>query len=423
MRKPRALLCALCLALMVPLLIRAGRLLPLDTRPMVAEKYAGWSGVLRLWVYEGWPCGAGTLSAWINACAGRFEKRHPGVYVQPRYVDAGAISSMNDSGILRPDMLLIPPRLLGDAAGLLPLATPEALRPGLARSGRAGDGFYAVPVAMGGYLWAWNAALIDGVPDSWLERGLTPAVPEPNDGRHWGAALLALCAQSPRSPADAEEPTPDLSLPGVELRLYSPEPAPSATPVASEASPCRLPESFQWDGDAWRRFVNGEAPALLVTQREIRRLQALSDRGRGPDWRLSADECPFTDQLLSLAVVDRPDAAAQQALCLEFLSCLLEDESQGTLCRAGAFGVTAAPSGYAAGDPLAILDAALRVDGLQTPRVLDRDWPAGADAIVREFISNGGDPGELWRQLSAILGKKPNEPERLGSASGQNAFP
>jgi len=53
MRKVRILACLTALALLVPLWLHARRILPLDTRPLVAEKYAGWRGVLRLWVFEG----------------------------------------------------------------------------------------------------------------------------------------------------------------------------------------------------------------------------------------------------------------------------------------------------------------------------------------------------------------------------------
>jgi hypothetical protein len=92
MRKLRAALCLSCLMLLIPALMQAHRILPLDTRPLVSEKYAGWSGVLSLWIFEGWPCGNGSIAPWLNQCVASFEKAHPGVYVQPQYVDAGAIA-------------------------------------------------------------------------------------------------------------------------------------------------------------------------------------------------------------------------------------------------------------------------------------------------------------------------------------------
>ena len=109
MRKLRGTLCLFSLLLLIPALLFARHILPIDTRPLVAEKYAGWSGVLNLWIYESWPCGHGSFSPWLNQCIAGFERVHPGVYVQPQFVDDGAITSMKDSGILPPDMLLFPP--------------------------------------------------------------------------------------------------------------------------------------------------------------------------------------------------------------------------------------------------------------------------------------------------------------------------
>ena len=136
MRKLRGALCLLSLLLLIPALLFARHILPIDTRPLVAEKYAGWSGVLNLWIHEGWSCGSGSISPWLNQCITGFERTHPGVYVQPQFVDDGAITSVNDSGIVPPDILLFPPNLLASPEGLLPLAAPENLRPALCRSGQ-----------------------------------------------------------------------------------------------------------------------------------------------------------------------------------------------------------------------------------------------------------------------------------------------
>lgn len=411
MKKLRTLLCALCLILLIPLLLRARDILPLDTRPLVEEKYAGWSGVLRLWVFEGWPCGNGSLSPWLNRCVSGFEKAHPGVYIQPQFVDAGALASFNDSGILPPDMLLFPPGLLSEPFGLLPLDVPTDLRPALANCGVQNGAVYAVPVAMGGYLWAWNAALIDGLPDSWQGADATLSVPIPERWRHWDGALLALCSGR-YSEKSNEEALPETSLPGLDLGLGETEtPAPTAAPISNDdaALPRRLPEGFQFDGDAWKRFINGEAAATLVTQREVRRLQALSDQGKGPDWRLAPGDSAFTDQLLCLALVDRPDASAQQALCSEFLSHLLSDESQGSLHLVSAFSVTDAASGYGPSDPLATMEAALRNGGLTVPRCLNAEWSAAAEEIVRKFVADEGEAPALWRHFREVLEKNPND--------------
>ena len=408
-KKGRLAALALGAALLLPLLAHARRVLPMDSRPLVEAKYAGWSGVLRLWVYEGWPSGSGGLAGWLNRCAAGFEKRHPGVYVQPQAVDAGAIAAFRDSGILPPDMLLIPPGLLDAPEGLAALDAPEELRAPLRHCGQWRGSTYAAPVAAGGYIWAYDAALADGVPGDWCEAGLSPAVPEDEPGRCWGAALLAMCAGR----REAAEALPEVQLPGVDLGLAGEAtPAPTKAP-AGPLLPCRLPEGFQFDGDAWRDFADGDAPALLATQREVRRLEALSARGKGPDWRLAPGAAAFTDQLLCLAVVDKSDDE-RRALCAAFLDWLLSDECQGDLAAAGAFAVTDAASGYAPGDALATLDAALRDPALVAPNCFDKTWPEIAKENVREFISGAGESPALWRALAVRLAENPNIPAQSG---------
>ena len=411
MRKLRICACLLGLVLLVPLLLHARQILPMDTRPLVAEKYAGWSGVLRLWVFEGWPCGTGSVSPWLNRCVALFEKRHPGVYVQPRAVDEGAIASLNDSGILPPDMILFPPDLLKSPEGLLPIDLPGPLRPALSGCGLWDGRLYAVPVAMGGYAWAWNTGLLERIPNTWRETDATLAVPPPERWRRWDAALLALCSGQYRESAAEEGPTAENSPShGVDLGLTeSATPVPTVAPPADgDALPRRLPVDFRFDEDAWRRFINGDIAAIPVTQREVRRLQALSEQGKGPDWRLTPGDAPFSDQLLSLAVVDRENAESQQALCLAFLSLLLSDECQGDLHTVSAFSVTGTPSGYSAGDPLASMDDFLRSDSLRTPNSFDPDWTTAAESIVREFMSGAREAPELWRRLGNRLVQNPN---------------
>ena len=366
MRRLRPILCALCLILLVPLLVVARRTLPVDTAPLVAEKYAGWSGVLRLWVFEGWPCGAGSVSPWLNDCVARFERRHAGVYVQPAHVDAGAIAAMSDSGIARPDMILFPPGVLDAPTGLLPLDPPGHIRKTLCSVGVVGGVAYAVPVAVGGYMWAINTALIDDLPADWRDTDAVLAAPEPEPWRRWDAALQALCAaQRPDATPTQSDDDPGLDFGLAPVDTPAPTPAPTAD---ADAQPCHLPDGFTFDANAFRRFVNGEAAAMPVTQREVCRLAALSAQGKGPDWRL-AGGCAFTDQLLCLAIPEKPDGDPRLPLCVDFMRWLLSDECQGRLNLASAFGATDAPSGYTPGDPLYRMDAALRAAGLAAPNV------------------------------------------------------
>ena len=325
-KKWRTALCLAVIVLCLPVIAWTARRLPVQTRPLIEKKYAGWSGVLRIWVYEGWT-GGDFFAGWLNRCAAAFEKRHSGVYIEARYVDAAVLTSLNESGIRPPDMILFPPGVLGSAEGLAP-ADDSAVRPAL----RGLVGGYAVPVALGGYGWALNRARLDGLPADWS--GCEIAVPADEPHRCWSEALRRLLEITASMEETPSEP------PGIDLGL------PAAAPVS----------------DAWTRFVSGELDAMPVTQREIARLQRLSDQGRGPDWTIAAG-AEFTDQVLYLSIVDA--GGEQQPLCAEFLALLLSDECQALLSDYAAFGVTDAPCAFASGSPYLPLDAALRSENAE----------------------------------------------------------
>ena len=382
MKKLRAVLCLLCLALLLPALARLRLTLPRDTHALVEKKYAGWSGVLRLWVCDGQSDGADSPAAWLNDCVFSYERAHEGVYVQWQTVDAEAIRGIAQGALLPPDMILFPPGLLPDGDGLIPLDAPGGLR---VASGDA----RALPVALGGYLWAINEAASDAA----------PALPVPEPFRRWDVALLSLWASGrPEAPTGgADQPAPG----DIDLGL-------TAWTEVREGGATASPESLVPDENAWRRFINGEAFALPVTQREIRRLQALSDQGRGPQWRLVPREGGFTDQIWYLGLVDRPDAEAQRALCHSFAEHLLSEDCQGRLHRSGLFSVTDALSGYDAGDARLTLEVQLRAQPPVTPPAFGTRWQQDAEAIVRKFMEGNADAATLWPQLRALLIENPN---------------
>ena len=403
MRKLKIIAALLLLALLVPALVHIRGTLPADNSALAGKKYGGWSGVLRLWVYEGWTPGAGSLAGWLNRCIARFEKAREGVYVQPRYVDAGAIASLGDSGIIPPDLILFPAGLLETPDGLAALEESPALRPDLARLGAADGEIFAHPVAMGGYVWAYDAAHLPGVPNTWENQEVVPACPADEAFHLWGAALLGLC--SARFDEATEESMPSPHIGDIDLGLIpiSPAPTPAATVPTSEGPlSCRLPAGFAPSASAYRDFINGDAAAIPVTQREIRRLQALSDQGKGPDWRLAFTGAVFTDQLAAVAVVDGTNAD-RVALSRAFAAHLLSDDCQGELHRAGAFSVTGAPSGYGGADPLAVMEDALRSGGVVAPPLFGSEWKNSAAAIVRKFLAGQGEAPALWGELAALL--------------------
>jgi len=411
MRMRRALLCSLLLALLIPTLLLARDRLPPNPQPLIEAKYGGWSGVLRLWIFEGWEAGSGSAVRWLNRCIAAFERQHPGVYVQPEPVDAAAIADLGENGLLPPDLLLFPPALLSAPDLLEPLSLDLPLRAPLADCGRAGDALVAALVLAGGYLWAYNAAQLDGIPGSWRDAGAEVSALPDEPWHQWSAALLALCSARWSERADAVSPEPDPGEMDLGLAAGNATAAPTPAPTPAGTLDCALPADFALRADAFRAFQNGELAAMPVTQREVRRLEALSEQGRGVDWRLAATgDGAFTDQLLFLGIVrsQAADVAERRALCEALLLHLLSDDCQGTLASVGAFSVTEAASGYPAGDALLPMEQALRAPGLSAPRCVDGSWKLEAEEIVRVFLDGEAVPAELWQRLSMRLRENPN---------------
>ena len=387
MKRWRCLVCLIVLLSLIPGLLWARDRLPPDTHALIGKKYAGWSGVLRLWICQD---GAPSVGGWLNACIANYEKQHPGVYVQPEFVEAADIAAIGESGILPPDMVLFPPGMLETPARLLPLTPQSGLRAPLRHTGDWAGTTYAVPVALDGYIWALNTRLMPSLPDTWRGSEALLAVSEDR-----GAALLGLCAGSY---IDDGESAPPID-PGLSLGLPE-SAAPQSTPEpGAPRLPCALPEGFQFNPDPWRAFINGEACATIVTASELRRLQALSAQGKGPDWKPAAAGAAFTDRVLSLGLVDK-GTAETQALCAAFLDHLLSDACQGTLNRANAFSVTDSWSGYEGGDPLLTMEGALRGGDLLTPDVFGGAWRIDASEIVREFVAGALESPDAWRRLN-----------------------
>lgn len=313
MKKLRTAICLAVILLSLPGIYLSARRLPLETGDLISEKYAGWSGVLRIRAFEGWT-GGDAASGWIRRCAASFEKSHPGVYIEIKTAEPGRLLSAD--GVLPPDMILFPPGLFSSTDTLAPL---DAL-PVRADLLGCGQGF-AAPVAIGGYGWAVNESA-EGI-----------AAPSDEPWRRWSRASL----NGPDLRSETE-----LTPPGVDLGL------PAATSAAEPLT----------------RFINGELGAVCVTQREIQRLNRLSDQGRGPEWTFAPGE-KWTDQILFLSAL--ASGGEREELSREFIAHLLTPECQQALVRAGLFTVLDMPTGYAGGGALGQLDAALLRPGLTAP--------------------------------------------------------
>ena len=112
MKRITKILSFICLAGVIVGGIQAAKQLPADTSSFVQKKYAGWSGVLRGWVYSDWSC-AGSFVSWLNGCAAEFEKQHEGVYLEFETVSREAIAAAD---IHPPEIKFFSGSLLGGEA-------------------------------------------------------------------------------------------------------------------------------------------------------------------------------------------------------------------------------------------------------------------------------------------------------------------
>ena len=325
--------CLIAILALIPAIFHAAGMLPRETSALIEEKYAGWSGVLRVWVCEGWAENRG-LAGWINRAATAFERAHEGVYVQVTPVDAEALAQLPDSGLNPPDLVLFPPGALNPETRLDP-ETPIR------------------PVALGGYLWAINASLLDRVPADL--RDVRLALPADTEQSCYSAALLALCSgSSPESGAPARG--------GLDLGLET-----ASTPAPAEATPrCILPEGLAASEDAFEQFLSGDAALIPVSLDDIPRLQRRSERGLGPDWQVAAPgNIAFTDQVLFAAA---PDTGSERLpLARALLSALLDSDAQRLLPGRGLVPARDVPIDLPANDPICILAAALYTSEVYIP--------------------------------------------------------
>ena len=373
MKRLLQLLCLLAAAALLPAALLVSRCLPADSHPYVEKKYAGWSGVLRAWVCAEWSCG-GSFTRWLNGCAAEFEKSHDGVYLEFTPVSADALRGTGENGIRPPELVLFSPGAFDGPSKLAPLLALDALRSELRDIG----GGVACPVAMGGYIWVYNRQLTSGAPSP----GEPVALPADDGARSFSAAAVALLSGAPADEVTGEEEAPEI---GLDLGL----------PASADANASGLTVAE----DALDRFIDGELPALAVSQTELARLIRLRDAGRGPDWACAASgRAAYTDQLLFAGLVAQEED--RLALAKEFIAFLLGSDAQRALANIGAFSVTGERI-HDGLSPYAELDALLNGRELLIPG----PWSALPDcgALLRELTAGSVDADRALALLRVSL--------------------
>ena len=385
----------------------------------VQKKYYSWTGVLRLWKCEGWQSGNGSLTAWLNACIEVFEKRHPGVYVQLTDVSEETMRNFGEGSVNPPDMILYAPGMLDVPYSLIELEESLPVKDSLNRMGIWQGKRYAVPVALGGYALAINTQLLPETPDDWSalteaagNRGKTADVLNaPADGafRSWSAALISLFAGSYGKQAGSE-PAPVGE--GMDLGLEKEKDEPTRMPEVNQnellpnALPGVLPESFRTVESVYSQFTAGQIAVMPVTQREIRRLQMMSETGKGPDWRIETIGRPMTDQaaLISVVAWPRSDAQERQLLCVELMSLMLSEQMQQKLTLSRAFSVIDQPPLYGANRGMSGMETALNDGKLLVPPAFGHAWREYAKQLM-DGIGAGGQTQAAYGLLEEMMGQ------------------
>ena len=371
MRRVGKICCFLALPAVFLCFFSVRRLFPFPRGDALTARRQAWAGVLRLWVCENLPCG--TLDAWLNEASSAFERRNDGVYVQITTVSRASATDFA-AAENPPDMLLLPPSLLDTPDGLL---------------NRSGE--YLTPVAMGGYAWAINRAMLPGL----SPEGAPMRIPADSETASYSAALAALLCGDEAASGDVRRE----SRYGVDLGLPDASNRPSATAASLVRRELLPADGSQADENALRSFTRGEAAVTLVSQRELLRLSALADSGRAPDFAVVCTGYAFTDRLALFAAVDLPrdDLAARQALCEEFLALLLDDARQAQLNRVGCFRVTPGAALYATSSPLAPLERALTDAQPLFPPFFTSEWRARAQDVAQALLSGSGGAEDALR--------------------------
>lgn len=337
----RRVVCVLCTVLCALLVAGAPYIasnLPVPPEGMAALPYEGWSGVIRLRVYQGFRTGTGSLVPWLNSCLSTYEKRHSGVYVQVETVSLQTFSTLSTDEV-PPDMVIFTPGALDNASCLEKLDISAAgISEGLIEACIWNGECRALPLCYGGYGILLN---MDDMP-------LLPTADE------WGSAISAQYRAATRT----KKAHYALQVPGEGGWPDAARNLLGALPETGEQMPpdylnCSMVK-------AWSDFKNGIAACIPASQWHLRQLYLLDCDGKAPNYTFYPSENGYTDQYFAAGVVagSSKDHAARSRVCRDIIGYLMGEEAQSRLSLALAMPARADMNLYRNAGDMAALEAA-----------------------------------------------------------------
>lgn len=363
MRKILTTICALFVAMLFPIAVLVSRGLPADSGRYIAKKYAGWNGVIQAWVCCEWK--ESEWISWLKNCAAEFEKAHSGVYLEFTAVDRVAMREMAASDQRRPELVFFSPAVFADNNCLRQLGYPDELRQDLRLNDRA------LPVAMGGYIWVYDPAWTEGAPKRgdaiWISDGQAPAA----------IALLS-------DPVSESEAAKSTQIPEAQLDIG----LPTGAQVNEQC-------------DSFQDFLEGRIPYCIVTQSELKILQARREAGLGSDWTCGGSgQFAWTDQLMMVGCMELngADAAEREELAQAFAEMLFSESAQLALQEIGVFSVTG-ENIYSSFSPYAALDVLLNRRKLMTCDIFSEYSTRNGAEIVRDYCDGKLTAAEAYGRM------------------------
>lgn len=296
--------------------------LPADNSKLIEKKYAGWSGVIRIWAEE--ECGAGS---WLNACAETFERSHPGIYINVQELPGETISAYATSGVNPPDILIYNSGVLSDTSLLSPIAAAYPLRDGIRQEA------YAVPVLLRPRFWIYDPTVYEALPGDMYEVRSACSADDI-------FALVALCTGL--RPAEGAA----AALPGIDIGLTGDT---EATPAPTGGVACRVSPDIITDQSPRKLFSDGDISAFIGGVGDVLRLDDCAAAATG--------DYAYASGIVMCSIISKDDG--RLGICREYLDTLM-GEGQALAARAQAFPAVSGASAWEGDRVLGSVEEGLR---------------------------------------------------------------